>query len=688
MKVNKLLIKLFIILSIFSVSVFAKDEMAGTLKGGGKVTIKPKNNYAFSITKNKGMLSSHASYNLSLVNGGDVIYEDKNLVDDVYLVFHDDVLAGDRMTIEVNRGYFDYALTPLLKLPNIVKNVLEPEVIEKAKKQKRVAKKQKKKTVAKKEPVVVAPFIQEKSEEVVMPQEVDVPPLESEIAYESPIGKTFFEKFTKIFKELVHALSFKSITSAQADNRSNQENEKALVSQKEPLKMKATLPHFNDDALKHAATREDERFSKPKRGIEKHFDDSGLQNSATLEESTFTSPKRGLSENFDDRTLQKSARVSKKVFNTPTGMVLDSTIPTHVEEKFSSLRSREPKLYQETLSNKVEKVPAFKSLEPIATDKLQTEARAEHVPHFSNPALVEKPLIKAQSKQESMTREMSEVQEPANTYNEVASQSATRSDDRTQAYPDTGYKEEYKALEPRVSRVQEKSVRQRVIEDTSLPQNATARSSEASDKLVITKIIDKKEPATDPFAGRVLGRMDDRVLGNGYNGAASSAKLGMRVTKNARPVSAWIEVFKNGTKQRVKTFYTSKGRKTKKVKLPAGTYTVRATYRTRDTKQQKTIKGVRLKEGDSVNKSIAFHDGKLRIVARRGDSPLYVKVIAYKSGSRKRVAYDFSSRTSGVATLSLAGGTYDIEVIDHKNNRMFDAIRIRAGKTNTINADF
>jgi hypothetical protein len=89
-----------------------------------------------------------------------------------------------------------------------------------------------------------------------------------------------------------------------------------------------------------------------------------------------------------------------------------------------------------------------------------------------------------------------------------------------------------------------------------------------------------------------------------------------------------------------------------------------------------------------VNRSIAFHDGKLRVVAKRGDKPLYVKVVAYKSGTRKKVSYDFSSRNSGVATLSLGSGTYDIEVIDHKNNQSFDNIHIRSGATETINVDF
>ena len=657
--------------------------MSGRLKSGEKVVIKPKDNHAFSIARTKGMASSDASYNVKLVNGADIIYEDKNLVDDIYLVFHDDILPGDRMHIEVNRGYFDYHLTPLLKLPNIVKNVLEPEVFEKAKHKKHLKKKPKKKSrpakeeVLKNAPIVPAVVVEENADKVVERKSVTVPPLESEISYTSPIGKTFFEKFTKIFKELVQSLSLNSSNAHAASVEKKAEAKKIAPIKQQTVKIKAALPRFNDGALKEAARLQEAKFTESKRGIQNSFDDSGLKNSVALERSTFSAPQRGLSENFDDDALQQSALVSKKVFNKPKAIAIDSQLPSHVEEKFPSLPSREPDLYKDVVSKGTEQVPTFNGVAPKSLDKMPQlkEAKSvENVPTFSDA----KPSLPVFS--EPISRPVLETKEPVNS----VQHSSSITNDKTAAYPDTGYE----ALEPRVSSVQEKPVRQRVVEDTSLPQNSVSKAEDGSDKLIITKRLKKDEPVAGPFAGRVLGRMDDRVLGNSYDGAASSAKLGMRVTKNSRPVSAWIEVFKNGTKQRVKTFYTSKGRKTKKVKLPAGNYMVRATYRTRDTKQQKTIKNIHLSEGADVSRSIAFHDGKLRVIARRGDNPLYVKVVVYKGGSHHRVTYDFSSRNSGVVQLSLSSGSYDLEVIEHKNNQLFEGIRIKAGKTNTINVDF
>ncbi len=639
--------------------------MSGRLHSGDKAVIKPMDNYAFSITKTKGMASSHASYNLTLVNGKDIIYNDKNLVDDVYLVFHDDILPGDRMKIEVNRGYFDYKLTPLLKLPTIVKNVLEPEVIEKAKHPKKSKKRVKakiahsKKEVTKKiSPVQTDAKVQKRIQRTREEHSVPVPALKGDISYSSPIGETFFQKFTKIFKELVHSLSFHKSNTTKPSTQI-----KETVSKKVPSSQpKERVPTFDDRALQVAASSEASYFTKPKRGITEALDDTKLKERAQLEAPAFAAPHRGIRENFDDDALQQSAQISKKRFTKPQEIVQDSQLPTQAEEKIATTNVT-PNLHDDTHFQEREEVPTFHTPEPISKP-------VENIPTFSEPAASKEPV-----QQELAIPTQKEYVAP-------------KIEEKTQAYPDTGYKAGYEDLDQHVASVHEKPMRQRVVEDTSLPQNNVSKAEDGSDKLIITKRIKKDKPTADPFAGRVLGRMDDRILGNGYNGDAHLGKLGVRVTKNSRPISAWIEVFKNGTKKRVKTFYTSRSRKTKKVKLPAGNYMLRATYRTRDAKQQKTIKNIHLAAGDNVNKSIAFHDGKLRVIARRGDNPLYVKIVVYKSGSHRRVTYDFSSRTSGIAQFSLASGSYDIEVLEHQNSRTFDDIHIRAGKTNTINADF
>jgi len=265
---------------------------------------------------------------------------------------------------------------------------------------------------------------------------------------------------------------------------------------------------------------------------------------------------------------------------------------------------------------------------------------------------------------------------------------------RSAYYPDTSYKAPYKNLQETPDATKASPIRQKAKKTPKTPAKTKQAKETTAQKMVITKTIDnakekaKPQASDDPFAGRVLGPMSDRVLGGGVDSTRQTGKLGMRVTKNSKPIAAWVEVFKNGTKTRVKTFYTSKTKRIKNVRLPTGTYMVRVSHRTRGAKEQKTIKGIALKDGAVINKSVSFSDGKLKVIARKSGNPAYVRVVIYKKGTHKKISYAFSSRTSGIAVISLANGTYDIEVQDHANVRSFSSVRIKEAKTNTIHVDF
>ena len=250
--------------------------------------------------------------------------------------------------------------------------------------------------------------------------------------------------------------------------------------------------------------------------------------------------------------------------------------------------------------------------------------------------------------------------------------------------PDSRYQEKYKSLDKNAPQLSKPVELERTFNQRKKPVTV----DDEEETMVVTKTIDKPKVPKDPYAGRALGPMDDRVLGTGVSDTAYTGRLGMRASKNKKPIAAWVEVFKNGTKQRVKTFYTSKSAQTKHVKLPAGVYMVRVSYRTKDSKQQKTLKTLHINAGDTIDKSLVFNDGKLKVIAQRAGRPLYVKVLVYKHNARKRVTYGFSSRTTGISEITLSNGVYDIEVLDHDDVLPFDTIRISGGKTNTINVDF
>ncbi len=232
------------------------------------------------------------------------------------------------------------------------------------------------------------------------------------------------------------------------------------------------------------------------------------------------------------------------------------------------------------------------------------------------------------------------------------------------------------------------------------------KREESKDRIVITKTIaipkKKKEVAKEEprvikrhvqpkeyktEQEQIPGRMSDRVAGNGY-GMSTQGKIKVKAYSNNRPVSAWVEVFKAGTSQRVKTFYTGKGGSLKDVKLPAGTYVIKATYRTATSKRKKTLGRVVLEEGGSINKKISFDDGTVTIKVKKSGKPIYAKVEVYKSGSKRRIAYEFTSKSNGVAKLSLGSGEYDIVIKDHSEVIRFDSVRVKGGKSKTLNADF
>jgi hypothetical protein len=239
--------------------------------------------------------------------------------------------------------------------------------------------------------------------------------------------------------------------------------------------------------------------------------------------------------------------------------------------------------------------------------------------------------------------------------------------------PNERYKGSYQSLDknPKVPAVKSK------------PVKATEEG------MVISKKIESQVPAQEPDTSRTLGPINDRVIGGGQGKRSQkSAKFGMKAMKNRKPVAAWVEVFKNGTKQRVKTFYTSTSSQTKQVRLPKGVYMVRVSYRTRDSKRQKMIKNIHLNAGENINKAVAFNDGTLKVIVQRAGKPRYVKVVVYKRGTQQQVTYDFSSRRTGIVELALATGVYDVKVSDHGAEKYIKNVAIRAGKINVRRINF
>ena len=200
-------------------------------------------------------------------------------------------------------------------------------------------------------------------------------------------------------------------------------------------------------------------------------------------------------------------------------------------------------------------------------------------------------------------------------------------------------------------------------------------------KIVITKIIDTKkdQQEEDKFA--------DRVLGTGYK-SKDQGTLKVVATSNDKPVAAWVEVYRAGTKQRVKTFYTSTTRIAKKITLPSGDYTVKTTYRKASMKQQKILKNIDISDGQDIAKHISFKSGTLKIVTKRQSKATRAKVEIYKYRSKRLYTYAFTSKISGEINIILPEGKYDIIIKEFKNKKRVRGLYVRGGKTRRINVAF
>ncbi len=558
--------KIILILIFVNQISFAKT-VVGDLSKGDKVSIIPLKGHALSITKKHGFYGN-GSFNFTILNKQDIIYEDKDQKDDVYLVFHDSIEEGDHVEIDVVDGEYQYEIKDLVALPNLVLDALKdtPEVN-----------------------------------------------LNIEEKIENEIEENIEEKTENKIEENIEDPI--SISPAPAP---------LLVEEKIVEEKEQVLPPINELPL--AKQKEEDVVTK--------------ESLSFLEQlSSVLGRLFGFSKENGNTDIENQISIKEDVVKSAE----------NIQEKGVV---NNPKDYEVKLEKEAE--------EPMVLER-----------RLSIPVPISSP---------SPT--------PAS----------------TPVFPDTGYRDQYKDIEKEIDKnkkitvenksidVEKESISSSIQEQTLKHQKDDKVRTESpkeeepeftQEKIVITKIIDKE--ANDNTNSS--SSMNDRVLGNRYE-ERESGKLGMKVYKNSRPVAAWIEVFKSGTKERIKTFYTKRGSIPKSVKLPAGNYFIKATYRSPSVKQQKSLKNVIIESGQSVNKKIAFYDGTLKVKVTKDGVPVYAKVVAYRSGTKRISSYAFSNKSSGSCSLTLENGSYDLKISNYRDKKFITGVSIGSGKTKSIKVEF
>jgi hypothetical protein len=640
------LFKLFLIISLGITTLPAKALKSGRLYPGQSVKVIPQEGYVFGITKSSKSRSKNANYTLRMKNFSDLIYEDKNQSDDVYLSFTDGVEQGDAIYVRVHKGIFDYGLKKFEAIPQIVQDVLEEEPVDTS-----------------------SEFGNDIVETVQFTEEL--PPSYQPSQISSSIGQTvantnsFQSNSTTEQLPVSDSKGFFSIIS-NAFNAFFKSFKSSNKSTQSVSSMGGGIENL--DAIETSSI-ESQSASHPsviKENIKPAqlptFDDTNLQQESKIKNITFneniTAPKLNIPQEPTNIPVRSVPKMQEHITAIPASVTTPEVIKTVTPPKM-----------QEIVQPKVKEIP----LPKVKVNKPDCV-----VPSVENSI----PMAK------TYPSDFRQAPQPKTIAPTVVDTSY-----KDQTF-DTGYKEEYKDLNPTptpppVFEVQEPIKEEPIVikkiqkPKPVLKPEIIEEESTNSKKIVITKIID---PENQPVNEEPMERMSDRVLGGSYAGS-SGGKLGVKVYKNSKPVAAWIEVYKSNSKQRVKTFYTSRGSNIKTVKLPAGQYDIKATYRAKSVKQKKYLNNVNIDDGEKVNKSLSFNDGTLQVIAKRGDDPLYVKVTVFKNSNGKKVTYDFSSRRTGIATLSLPVGTYEIEVKEHLDVRTF-VVKIRSGKKKVINANF
>jgi hypothetical protein len=660
-KVNILIKKFYF--SLFLMAAIASQgfskEVSGQLGAGEGSSFIPMQGSAFSITRDVTSGIYGGNYDVTIKNNSKVFYQEQNQKDDLYLVFNEPVDDGDIIKIEVNKGLFQFKMSHMESLPEVVVDAIKAQVPNQYEEMTPLHKPRKSassinpQNIQKAEPLKeVLPKVEEKIEKPAAPIAVETPIAESQAQIDKKEG--FFENFSKRLNNIFSPAEGE--VSKQADSTSVQ---KKSTPEKMQVPMDLNIKEINDQVAKPKSS------TSTLANISSSLDASKIQTPQTTqlndqniksgiesaaEQSIEQVPAMGTSNIDNLQTAETFSPVLDKEL-APTGALnrvpsevgagqtfAKSSLPSMQSDDQINQRSFETKIDAESASR-----PAFSSSEnDLEIKEIKIK---EEIPQFQSHT-VSQPQI-------------SEFKEPSITQAPVLKQTP-------------------KVIE------QEKPVIQ--------------KESASKDKIIITKTI---APTEEPrvikrhvepseyqsSTSNIPERMSDRVLGGGY---ADNAKgtLSVKAYSNRKAVSAWVEVFKAGTKQRVKTFYTGKGRSLKDIKLPAGVYVVKATYRTSSMKRQKSLGKITLSEGGSINKSISFDDGSLLVRVKKFGEPLYAKVELFRSGSKRRIAYEFTSRSTGVAKFHVATGLYDIVIKDHNNVQKFDNIKIRSAKTRTLNADF
>ena len=656
---NKLFVTSLCI-AFFQTLLFAKVVTTpGALSAGDEITYYPKRGDSFRVTEDLDYIVPNASFDVQLRNGQRIYFDGKNQTDDIYFVFNEPVEKGDEVVVKVNQGMFKYVMQSLHALPKAVKSVLKANKKEKKKKRKKVKEKKEQNSLVETEHYCfdendnAYPCEEVKQSPIQNHHDIPVVSSVQKFPKQQVVKKNFFQSFSDKIEQALH-----SIKKSLATNETVKKDKK--VSSDGQKIVKPFSQNVQNKIKKLPVKKSKKSLTLPVDS----FKTKELENQKVLDIPHLSKPLKP--QMSDDLKVD----------------YLHDTLPTYrpdVPKKLERLSS------YDDLSTSV-KAPVYKP-QVQKRYKLSVDEPQMDVSKISTPAIVQKPSF-TESKKELPVSKISTPQMQKTKIQIPVAPSFQSQEIKVSQKPNI------KPIQVPVSQPEEVITQQQpaqIIKQTTPPPvkqtdvvTQVVEPVKENHKIVITKIIDKKkkkEIAIEPMQER----MSDRVLGGGYSDTQSSGKISVKAYSNRKPISAWIEVYQRDNIHRVKTFYTGQE---KDIKLPAGTYILKASYRSGSSKQKKVLGRIRLKAGESIHKKVYFNVGTLNVVCKKHKNPAYAKIEVYKKKAKRRYAYTFSSRSTGIAHLKLGEGYYKIIVLEHTKRKVFDNVHIQGSGIKTLSVDF
>ena len=126
----KNIIHILTLLTFFMTSSFnflEAGEVSGSLSAGEGSSFIPSQGSAFSIIKDVTSGIYGGNYNILIKSNGRVIYEESYQIDDLYLVFNEAVDEGDIIKLNVNEGIFNFKMSHMSTLPDVVVEAIKEQ---------------------------------------------------------------------------------------------------------------------------------------------------------------------------------------------------------------------------------------------------------------------------------------------------------------------------------------------------------------------------------------------------------------------------------------------------------------------------------------------------------------------------------------------------------------------------------